>query len=392
MSVRRSTGRVRHSRYCTELHKLLGRHDKPGRLSNWVQIRTRSAFARGTTTSFDGSKRSWRACRRPTSTLEGDVTWVMLFDDFEKCLNCGGSLLIGTLAKLSRPRTGCIVQRERLFAWLDSLLVDASVWIFGPPGAGKTSLAASFLDGRGLGGIWYQADDGDIDLGSFFHYLSRAAEGVRGDIRLPVFTPEFLPELSAFARNFFRVLWAQLPRPSAFVLDNYQDVPADAALHSVIRDALAELPADISGIILSRASPCAAFARQRANRRLREIDWMELRLTIEEGQALAAAAHAPNPEQLSSLLARCDGWAAGLVLMLDGLRPGSARFAEPRQVTFDYFPSELFGRLPVETQAILLDTCLAPWVNAEMASALTGNARAPHLLEELWRKHLFVYL
>src|SRR5258708_6442711 len=77
--------------------------------------------------------------------------------------------------------------------------------------------------------------------------------------------------------------------------------------------------------------------------------------------------------------------------MLDGLRPGSARFGEPGQVTFDYFASELFGRLPVETQAILLDTCLAPWVNAEMASALTGNARAPHLLEELWRKHLFVY-
>ena len=47
-------------------------------------------------------------------------------------------------AKTTRPAVGAIVHRERLFLRLDAAPGRTVTWISGPPGSGKTSLAASY--------------------------------------------------------------------------------------------------------------------------------------------------------------------------------------------------------------------------------------------------------
>src|SRR5512134_2117817 len=112
----------------------------------------------------------------------------------------------GALAKTSRPKLFGILPRERLFAALDETLWRRLVWIAAPPGAGKTSLVASYVEARKLDGIWYQVDSGDADPASFFYYLRLAAgqvsEGRRH--RLPLLTGEYLHDLDGFTRRFFR--------------------------------------------------------------------------------------------------------------------------------------------------------------------------------------------
>jgi ATP/maltotriose-dependent transcriptional regulator MalT len=83
-----------------------------------------------------------------------------------------------TLAKFSRPRLYDVLRRERLFARLDAAREHPIVWIAAPPGAGKSTLIASYVEARKAPGIWFQVDAGDADPGTFFHYLAAAATDV----------------------------------------------------------------------------------------------------------------------------------------------------------------------------------------------------------------------
>src|SRR5436190_23406885 len=78
-------------------------------------------------------------------------------------------------AKTTRPAIATVVARERLFARLDGGPGRTVAWISGAPGAGKTSLAASYVEARRLRAIWYQVDPDDADVATFFHYLAHAA-------------------------------------------------------------------------------------------------------------------------------------------------------------------------------------------------------------------------
>src|SRR5690348_14353537 len=120
------------------------------------------------------------------------------------------------LAKLTRPRLTDVFLRGRLFRRLDDTRRPL-IWISGPPGAGKTTLASSYLAAREIPHLWYQLDRGDDDLGTFFHYLGLAVGNAAEQSRkpLPHLTPEYLAGLRVFARRFFEALGSQLEPPFA---------------------------------------------------------------------------------------------------------------------------------------------------------------------------------
>jgi hypothetical protein len=72
-------------------------------------------------------------------------------------------------AKLVRPDVGRIVARLRLFKMLER--PARVVWIWGPPGCGKTALVSSYLARRKGPQAWYQIDRGDADLATLIHNL-----------------------------------------------------------------------------------------------------------------------------------------------------------------------------------------------------------------------------
>ncbi|HEY7818236.1 MAG TPA: AAA family ATPase, partial [Vicinamibacteria bacterium] len=131
------------------------------------------------------------------------------------------------MAKTTRPNVADAVPRPQLFRRLDRGRKRPLTWVCGPPGAGKTTLVASYLERRELRAIWYQIDLGDADVATFFYYLGLAAPRRRR--RLPLLAPGD-PGLSLFARRFFRELYSRVRAPFALVLDNYQELPFETEL------------------------------------------------------------------------------------------------------------------------------------------------------------------
>ncbi|HEY7167520.1 MAG TPA: hypothetical protein VIB79_23365, partial [Candidatus Binatia bacterium] len=188
------------------------------------------------------------------------------------------------LAKTTRPSSAATVPRPRLFRYLDRAAKRPITWVWAPPGAGKTILIASYLVARHITNLWYQVDDGDNDIASFFYFLSLAAPQRRQP--LPLLTPEYRQGLSTFTRSFCRELFARLKTRFVLVLDNYQEVPVDSPLHEVVCEAVAELPKGGRAIFISRTEPPPAFARLRAQRAMEILDWTQLRFTPMEAAGL----------------------------------------------------------------------------------------------------------
>src|SRR5262245_6648824 len=297
-----------------------------------------------------------------------------------------------SLGKTTRPSSAGVLARKRLFAFLSAK--TPVLWLAGPPGCGKTTLAASWLDHAGVASLWYQLDEGDADVATFFYYLSLAAASLDGEHeRLPLLTPEHQPGLAVFARRYFERLYAQLKPPFAVVFDGYHEVPASSQLHEVMRVALEALPPGGRVISISRGDPPATLTRLRANQVLSVLGWDDLRLTREETGAIAARRRPGcTSEAVDALYARTQGWAAGLVLMLEQGKISDPPGASSRQLVFDYLAGEIFQKSDARTQQFLLHTAYLPEMTTAMARALAGDERTAEILAELNRNNYFVAL
>ncbi|MBK7677641.1 MAG: hypothetical protein IPJ27_24500 [Candidatus Accumulibacter sp.] len=169
--------------------------------------------------------------------------------------------------KLSRPRLAGVHPRERLFVRLDQCLEHTAVWVDGVPGAGKTTLIASYLSARKLPALWYRTDSGDTDPAAACHYLQVAANGMAPQLAgaLPAVAPAQMDDPRPFLRRFFGIFYACIGSARFLVVDNAQEALSSASFRTLLLAVVSEAPQHIGVIIVSRSRPPGDFARLLAN-------------------------------------------------------------------------------------------------------------------------------
>jgi LuxR family transcriptional regulator, maltose regulon positive regulatory protein len=305
-------------------------------------------------------------------------------------------------AKIDPPRLSNVYQRKRLFALLEGYADRRAIWVSAPPGYGKTVAVASWLESRSGAVIWYQCDEGDADIASFFYFLSLAHSNhssVKGD-PLPSLSPELYAALPTFVRNYFREFCARLAAPTFVVLDNWQEIPEGAPLRDVLPIAMGELPAGIVLVVISREEPAANLARLQVTGLMATLGWAELKLDERETEGIAAryepagAQHTVMPAR--DLYAVTQGWAVGVAVMLRLEADHHVRQMNGNQVAiqtvFNYMASEVLDRLSATVKDFLLKTACLEYITVPVARELTQNSATRDILDSLVRTNAFTLL
>ncbi len=292
-----------------------------------------------------------------------------------------------------------LVARPRLIGKLNEGLARPLTLISAPPGFGKTTLVAAWLDQQPLPVAWLSLDERDNDLARFMAYLVAALETVQPEIGRQALhrlhsRRQSSPEsaMTLLANDI-----AAIPHPFVLVLDDYHLIELQA-IHEAMAFLFDHLPAPLHLVIATRADPPFPLARLRARDQLVELRAPDLRFSPEEAIAFLNERMGLQltPEQVAALDARAEGWIAGLQLAALSIRGHQNvagfvhAFTGSHRFILDYLAEEVLQHQAPETQTFLLQTCILGQMNASLADAVTGRNDSELVLAQLERANLFV--
>ncbi len=290
----------------------------------------------------------------------------------------------------SVPRVGLV---NRLRATRSSSLVVLAA----PAGYGKTTVMAQWAVRDERPFAWVTIDGRDNDPVILLRHIAVAVAGagpldpaVLSALRRPgeAIWRVALPRLAAAV--------AALEHPFVMVLDGADLLESQASLDAVTT--IAEQIPDGSLLVLAgRAQPQLGIARLRAGGRLFEIGPDLLAFSRREADLMLGATGSDLAEaEITDLMARTEGWPAGLYLAAltlrgrDGEADGGARITGKDRYVAEYLRSEHLSQLDPETLGFLLRSSVLGKMCGSLCDAVLETEASGARLESLRAASLFL--
>jgi len=295
-----------------------------------------------------------------------------------------------------------VVLRSRLVGALrDAVNAHPLTLLSAPAGYGKTTLLTSLTD---TPLAWVSIDEEDNDPARFFITLLNALQKLErsfGEGIQPLLSSLENPagESRRIISAFINDILEKLPE-TLLVFDDLHLI-SEPVIYSALDYLLEHLPPQLHLVIATRHDPPLSLARLRARGQLAEFRAPDLRFTTDEASLfLNGKQHLGlSSEDMTKLQSRAEGWAAGLRLLagsLDHIPSASDRtsfiqdLALSDRYVFDFLADEVLKRQEFETREFLLETSILPEITPSLCAAVTGRSDAQAVLEELYRRNLFL--
>src|SRR5215467_13942295 len=259
----------------------------------------------------------------------------------------GQDVLLATKLHVPRPQPG-FVPRRRLVEALGEGLARGRVLVCAPAGFGKTALLADWARDGGRPVAWLGLDAGDSDPARFWRYVVAALDRARPGLAVRVGRPPPGSSDGLVMALINELAAGPGPDEVLLVLDDYHLVDS-GPVHESVAFLLENLPPGLRVVVSGRADPPLPLARLRARGQLAELRVADLRFTPEEAAALLGGAAGPGlaTAAAEALVARTEGWAAGLQLAGLSLRGHAdpdgfvAAFSGSHRFVLDYLADEV---------------------------------------------------
>jgi LuxR family maltose regulon positive regulatory protein len=300
-----------------------------------------------------------------------------------------------------------VIIRRRLIDDLHSkLAVHPLTLLSTPAGYGKTTLLAAFPPTYpDLPIAWLSLDEDDNDPVRFMTALIVALQHL--DPSCGAATQSLLTSLPNIAGEVQRVtgvlindVLETLSDPFVLILDDLHRI-AEPGIYAVLDYLLEHLPPQMHLVVATRVDPPLSMARLRARGEVAELRLSELRFSYEETSTFFndRLRLGLSVAELNHLQSRAEGWAVGLRLFassLDHINSVEDRKTFIQQLTqtdrniFDFLAEEVFNRQEAQVRDFLLETAILPELTPTLCRAVTRRANAGTMLEELYRRNLFL--
>ncbi len=293
------------------------------------------------------------------------------------------------IAAKVRPRRVEALARPRLAALLDRAWRVPITLLVAPSGSGKTTAISQFVEAARETGrpvAWYQAEASDADEQQLVRHLDAAFALSSGTPRVGWSTVE-----SAAVS-----LESDASGERALVIDDLHALEGSQAEKSLERLA-SYMPSAVHLILAGRRPPSFNLPRLRLQGQLNEIGPDDLRFRSWEADDLFRH-HFAEPlrsDELTELLRRTDGWAAGLKMFRmattgksltqrhEALTTLSGRIVEFRE----YLDRNLLEGLDDELRSFLVRASVLGRVTPAWCDELLESGASDRLLDEVERRH-----
>jgi LuxR family transcriptional regulator, maltose regulon positive regulatory protein len=289
-----------------------------------------------------------------------------------------------------------LVPRPGLFELLGA--AERVVLVSAPAGSGKTFLLRSWIAAEGLGDrtAWVSVGRGERDPQAFWLSVIESLRGTRiGSERVRELTAAPGLDGATVVRRLLEDL-GSLEERLWVVIDDLHELQAEEAAQQM-ELLLASASPQLRFVLLTRRDLRLGLHRLRVEGELTELRGEDLRFTADESRALLQAVGVQLSDgALESLVARTEGWVAGLRLAALSLArdPDPERFAAVfsgrERAVAEYLLAEVLDRQPEEVTRLLLRTSLLERVSGPLADRLTGTSGSYRILAELEDTGAFV--